>query len=57
LKIEETKTVQCSYQASRNDELSLEKGDQISLYLKRDSGWWLGAKGNSYGLFPHNFVK
>ena len=43
-----------NYQAQRNDELSLAKGQTVQVYLQRDSGWWLGACGDEFGLFPEN---
>uniref|UniRef100_A0A7S4I8N2 SH3 domain-containing protein n=1 Tax=Vannella robusta TaxID=1487602 RepID=A0A7S4I8N2_9EUKA len=44
------------YSAERGDELSLKAGKSLNLYLRRESGWWLGAIGEKYGLFPSNFV-
>merc|ERR1712137_108776 len=54
LTVQETRTVKHNYQAQRNDELSLAKGQTVQVYLQRDSGWWLGACGDEFGLFPEN---
>lgn len=50
------------YQASSNEQLSLERGQLIMIRKKTDSGWWEGelqAKGRKrqVGWFPATYVK
>lgn len=45
------------YDATREDELSLQKGDHINVEEKEEDGWWKGeCKGRS-GWFPSNYVE
>ena len=37
--------------------LDLEKGDVVTVLLKRDSHWWIGRLREKKGLFPANNVK
>lgn len=50
--------VRYSYTAQNNDELSLKKGDVITLVSKDlpDPGWWKGELNGVVGVFPDNFV-
>ena len=47
------------YQASDQDELSLTKGEIITILSKNtaDKGWWKGDIDGRVGIFPDNFVK
>ena len=40
-----------------DDKLDLEKGDVVTVLLKRDSHWWIGELEGERGLFPANNVK
>ena len=45
------------YDATREDELSLQKGDHVNVEEKEEDGWWKGeCKGRS-GWFPSNYVE
>ena len=47
------------YQGIKKDELSLEKGQVITIISRevKDAGWWRGELNGSVGVFPENFVK
>ena len=45
------------YCGSREDELSLEKGDAVVVMEKEADGWWRGRCGNRIGWFPFNYVE
>lgn len=47
-----------SYKAQNDDELTLKKGDIITLVSKdqQDAGWWKGELNGVVGVFPDNFV-
>ena len=45
------------YCGSREDELSLEKGDAVIVMEKEADGWWRGRCGNRIGWFPFNYVE
>ena len=45
------------YQGSREDELSLEKGDEVIVMEKEADGWWKGRCGAKIGWFPYNYVE
>lgn len=49
------------YQASHDDELSLQRGAEIRVLSKRscDEGWWLGVStvDGRKGIFPSNYVE
>nr|CAB3264409.1 nostrin [Phallusia mammillata] len=44
------------YVATREDELSINEGDIISVFEKREDDWWRGQVGEKTGLFPANYV-
>ena len=45
------------YTSTREDELSLEKGDEIIIIEREADGWWRGQKGTRIGWFPFNYVQ
>lgn len=45
------------YQGNREDELSLEKGDEVIVMEKEADGWWKGRCGAKIGWFPFNYVE
>ena len=45
------------YQSTREDELSLEKGDEVIVMEKEADGWWRGRSGTRIGWFPFNYVE
>ena len=45
------------YQSTKDDELSLEKGQEIIVIKKEVDGWWRGQCGDKIGWFPANHVK
>ena len=49
--------VESSYHSDDDGELDLEKGDVVTILLKRDSHWWIGRLYGKRGLFPANNVK
>ena len=50
--------VLCKYQRRNEDELDLTVGDEITLLLTPEGGWWLGTLPgrSSAGWFPANYV-
>ena len=46
-----------AYTASRDDELSLRKGDCVEILEKEGDGWWRGKVGGREGWFPANYVE
>mmetsp|Transcript_12714 Transcript_12714/g.25954 ORF Transcript_12714/g.25954 Transcript_12714/m.25954 type:complete len:135 (+) Transcript_12714:458-862(+) len=46
-----------SYLAKEEGELSFSKGDVIDVVERLEDGWWLGALGNSRGVFPCNHTR
>lgn len=44
------------YAGTREDELSLEKGDEVIVMEKEADGWWRGRCGARIGWFPFNYV-
>lgn len=50
--------VKYSYKSQNEDELTLKKGDIITLISKdqQDPGWWKGELNGVVGVFPDNFV-
>lgn len=50
--------VKFSYKAQNDDELSLKKGEIITIISKdqQDPGWWKGELNGIVGVFPDNFV-
>ncbi|XP_070587824.1 nostrin [Erythrolamprus reginae] len=45
------------YQAEREDELCLSKGDVIVIHRKDKSGWWYGSRKGEKGNFPATYVE
>lgn len=45
------------YTSAREDELSLEKGDEVIVMEKEADGWWRGRCGTRIGWFPFNYVE
>lgn len=45
------------YVGTREDELSLEKGDEVIVMEKEADGWWRGRCGTRIGWFPFNYVE
>lgn len=45
------------YASTRDDELSLEKGDEVIVMEKEADGWWRGRCGTRIGWFPFNYVE
>ena len=45
------------YTGMREDELSLEKGDEVVVMEKEADGWWKGRSGAKIGWFPFNYVE
>ena len=45
------------YVSTREDELSLEKGDHLVVIEKEADGWWRGRSGTRIGWFPFNYVE
>ena len=45
------------YVSTREDELSLEKGDELIVIEKEADGWWRGRCGAKIGWFPFNYVE
>ncbi|MEE6489511.1 hypothetical protein FKM82_015599 [Ascaphus truei] len=45
------------YQPQREDELSLQKGDHLTVQQKDDSGWWYGTLNGKKGYFPSAYVE
>ncbi|KAG2227617.1 hypothetical protein INT45_002302 [Circinella minor] len=53
-----TVSVHHSYDAQRDDEIKLEKGEIITVTDSSDPDWWEGKKDDgSIGFFPSNFVE
>lgn len=50
--------VKFNYTLQRPDEMSLTKGEQVTVLEKSNDGWWKGRKlDNSVGWFPSNYVE
>ncbi|CAG8532218.1 13156_t:CDS:10, partial [Dentiscutata heterogama] len=49
--------VEYDYQAKEADELSLDKGDVVTVIEQVDQGWWKGDLNGKIGMFPANHVK
>ena len=49
--------VETPHHGDDDDELDLEKGDVVTVMLKRDSDWWIGKLKGKKGLFPASNVK
>ena len=50
-------TAKYKYLSTREDELSLEKGDEVIVMEKEADGWWRGRCGTRIGWFPFNYVE
>ena len=50
-------TARFKYVSTRDDELSLEKGDEVIVMEKEADGWWRGRCGTKIGWFPFNYVE
>ncbi|RHZ54807.1 hypothetical protein Glove_423g32 [Diversispora epigaea] len=48
--------VEYDYEARESGELSLDKGDMLTV-LEQDQGWWKGDLNGKIGMFPANHVK
>lgn len=46
-----------SFQAENKEEMTLTKGDVVSVVQEVDEGWWLGECNGRRGLFPSNYVE
>lgn len=57
--IREQARVKYSYTAQNDDELSMKKGEIITIICKdnEDIGWWKGELNGRIALFPDNFVE
>jgi len=49
-------TAKFKYEATRDDELNLNKGDKLIVLEKKKDGWWKGEKDGQTGYFPSNYV-
>lgn len=48
---------QYDFKATRDDELSIQSGDNINIIEKRNDGWWKGELRSTIGLFPSTYVR
>lgn len=48
--------VQFDFQARSDRELSLKKGDTVTLYAQVSNDWWKGALNGSEGLIPDKYI-
>ncbi|RWR99083.1 SH3 domain-containing kinase-binding protein 1-like protein, partial [Leptotrombidium deliense] len=57
--IREQAKVLFTYEAQNDDELTIKKGDIITIISKEieDLGWWKGQLNGHIGVFPDNFVE
>ncbi|KAI3643428.1 hypothetical protein MP228_012983 [Amoeboaphelidium protococcarum] len=46
-----------SFTAENKNELSLNKGDVVTVIQEVDEGWWIGDLNGKKGLFPANYVE
>lgn len=46
-----------SFQARQDDELSLNKGDIVTIHTKKEEGWWFGSLNGKKGHFPATYVE
>ncbi|KAF5305808.1 hypothetical protein FQA39_LY09144 [Lamprigera yunnana] len=49
-------TAQFDFMARSDRELSLKKGDLVTLYLQVSNDWWKGAVGGQEGLIPDKYI-
>lgn len=45
-----------SFMGENSDELSIVKGDIVTVVEEIDEGWWIGELNGSRGMFPAKFV-
>eukprot|EP00794_Sanderia_malayensis_P010939 gene10939-12100_t len=45
-----------NYEPQRDDELCINRGDQVLVLEKEKDGWWLGERNGKTGWFPNNYV-
>ncbi len=45
-----------NYASQRDDELNINKGDQILVIEQENDGWWKGERNGKSGWFPNNYV-
>lgn len=48
--------VQYDFQARSDRELSLKKGDTVTLFAQVSNDWWKGALNGSEGLIPDKYI-
>ena len=46
-----------NYDPQADSELRLQKGNEVIVIEKTDTGWWHGVVGEDHGWFPETFVK
>ncbi|XP_007888066.1 nostrin isoform X2 [Callorhinchus milii] len=46
-----------TYQAGREDELNIKKGDILRIHRKDITGWWFGSFKGKKGMFPATYVE
>ncbi|XP_008587872.1 PREDICTED: nostrin isoform X2 [Galeopterus variegatus] len=46
-----------AFQARRDDELNLKKGDIVTIHEKKEEGWWFGSLNGKRGHFPATYVE
>lgn len=49
--------VEFAYEATADDELTLQIGQVVKVTSLEDEGWWKGELNGKQGMFPNNFVK
>lgn len=45
-----------NFTAESENELSIKKGDKITVIKRIDEGWWIGSCNGKSGMFPSNYV-
>jgi streptogramin lyase len=50
-------TVLFNYTANDNDELSVQKGEKLTVLETYDDGWWMVQGNDSIGLLPSNYLE
>ena len=45
-----------SYESTDDDEITIKRGDKVSLIEKYDDGWCLVKRGDNTGLVPSNYL-
>lgn len=46
-----------AYNPTESDEISVRKGDIVTLLETYDDGWWLVKRGDASGLVPSNYMQ